>query len=479
MSLTRILFWLGSVLIICAGLMLFGGLVGVAVGEFQQAGIMAILSLCVGVLGAMLIAVTRGTLSAGSNGEAILFLSLYWVVVPVLLSLPYIVLVPDMTRLGAYFEGVSAFTTTGASRLTPSDLPDTLLFWRSLVQWFGGVSVSTFAIVVLAAINTTGTGIHRSLLFTQKKGELFSRLLAIGQLVAGIYLFIALAGFIVMTVSGAPVFEALCLSLSGVATGGLMPRAGPLSLYMPTFSVIVLTFVCLLGAMNVAVMWDAFRLRNLRNLLRMLGNVEHRAIWVAIGILALLGTVYAGLQNFGPLLIDAAFFVSTAGFQNEVVTIDMIPPTVLITVALVGGSALSTAGGIKIVRVLLLFRHLRTDLGRLTHPSRVVPLQFRAQTVSDDAFLSIWMYFLAYIIVLGLGIAALGLVGLDLADSIATGAASLSNMGPLLPLTLPESGLTYAQFTPGQMIVSATLMLIGRVEVLAVIVLLTPTFWRQ
>ena len=157
------------------------------------------------------------------------------------------------------------------------------------MQWAGGVSVATFAVVVLAAVNQTGTGIHKSMLYTLKGGRLFSRLSGIGALVSGVYLFLALVGFILMTLGGAPAFDAICLALSGVSTGGLTPRAGPLQLYVPPFAATVLAILCVLGAMNVAAIWDFLRFRKMTHTLRLIFNVEHRALLAILSILILVG----------------------------------------------------------------------------------------------------------------------------------------------------------------------------------------------
>jgi len=439
---------------------------------------MAAFGVSVGVFGWLLVMLSAGFDARESKSEALLFLILFWIIVPAVLCLPFRYAGPCSTILSAYFESVSAFTTTGASRLNPEELSPVLLFWRSLLQWIGGVSVATFAVVILAAVNQTGTGIHKSMLYSLRGGKLFNRLSGIGGLVAGVYFFLAMIGFIFMTLGGAPAFDALCLSLSGVSTGGLTPRAGPLQLYIPPFAATVLGILCILGAMNVAVIWDYLRLRKIVHGMRLIFNVEHRALFVILAILVLIGVVFSGLASLGDLILDSAFFVSSAGFQYQVISLDLIPPVILITFALTGGSALSTAGGVKLIRILLLFRHLGTELSRLSHPSRVIPVTFRTRIIPDSAFLSIWMYFVAYTLAFGAGIAAFGVVGLGLDDAIASAAASLSNVGPLLGLTLPESGLTYAQFTDGQMSVSVALMLLGRIEVLAALALILPNFWR-
>jgi len=461
------------------GLYIISGLVALLGQDYTGTVSMGTFGVCIGVFGLLLVMLSSGFETRESKAEALLFLIVYWVLMPVMLALPFFFMGPSPTLLAAYFESVSAFTTTGATRLNPDELSPVLLFWRSIVQWIGGVSVATFAIVILAAVNQTGTGIHKSMLYTVSKGELFSRLIGIGKLVAGVYIFLSSVGFILMTFGGAPAFDALCLSLSGVSTGGLTPRAGPMQLYIPPFAATVLGILCVLGAMNVAVIWDFFRIRKGPYAQRMLFNVEHRAIFGIIGFLVVIGVFFSGMASLGDLIIDAAFFVSSAGFQYQVISLELIPPVVLITFALTGGSALSTAGGVKLIRILLLFRHLGTELSRLSHPSRVIPVKFRTQTIPDSAFLSIWMYFFAYTLAFGIGIAAFGVVGLPLDDAIASAAASLSNVGPLLGLTLPESGLTYAQFSDGQMGVGIVLMLLGRIEVLAAIALILPNFWKQ
>ena len=274
-------------------------------------------------------------------------------------------------------------------------------------------------------------------------------------------------------------FDALCLSLSGVATGGLTPQSGAISAYVGRVSSIILAIACFFGAMNLAIVWDALRLRRWRNIYNLVRNVEHRALFVIVMLLSIFGLFFVGFGHAFTLIIESLYFVSSAGFDYNVIGIEMLPPVILIAIALIGGSALSTAGGVKIIRILLLFRHLSTEMSRLSHPSRIVPVTFKKQHIPDRAFLSIWMYFFGYTLFFAFSVLALGATGLSFEDSVATGAASLSNIGPLLPATMPESGITYADFSSLQKLVSGVFMLIGRVEILAVLVLFTPSFWAR
>lgn len=476
---TRIVYWLGCAVILISVLMGATALAAFIMVDLEMVAVMGVTSISLAVFGCLFVLTTSKTPSRETNSDALVFLILFWGVIPMTAALPYWLTFPELGFLRSYFTSVSALTTTGANGYVVETLPATLILWQSLLQFFGGVCVATFAVVILAALNLTGTGVHRSALFTLKKGELFGRLIGIGRVIAGVYALIASICFILMALGGAPVFEALCLSLSGVSTGGMTPRSEDLFQYIPRFSVFVLALACGLGAMNVSVVWDAIRVRNWMYVRRLVTNIEHRTL-IAMGLaLTLCGVFYAGLQNLFPLFVEAIFFVSTAGFIYDPISLEQIPSVILISAALVGGSALSTAGGLKIIRVVLLFKHLATDISRSSHPSRVLPVQFKQRRVPDRAFLSIWLYFFGYTLVFGAGIVCLGAAGLDFIDATSVSGATLSNIGPLLPTTLPDTGLTWPDLTNMQMLVSSGLMLIGRVEVLAVLVFISPSFWRQ
>ncbi|MGJ8564130.1 MAG: TrkH family potassium uptake protein [Alphaproteobacteria bacterium] len=477
MAFNRIILWLGNSLILVACMLAMTAMSAVALGEFTEAVLFAGLTLSIGLVGIIFTATTRHTPGRESKTDALAFLLIFWIVLPVIFAAPYLVVGPAMSPYTAYFEAVSAVTTTGASTLDPDQLSGSLHIWRSFLQWMGGVIAATFAVVILAALNLRGTGVHRSMLFTFKKGELFGRLLGIGRVIAGIYAVISAFCFMGLLITGSSIFESLCLALTSVSTGGLTPRGGVLANYVHPVGAIALGISCLLGAFNVAILWDIVRLRNVRSLAALGRNIEFRAMAVLFAVLCLFGIIYTGHMHLFTVFIEGVFFVSSAGFDYHVIGLEMIPSVLLIAVALIGGSALSTAGGVKLIRLFLLFRHLGTDLNRLSHPSRTMPVMFRGQALPDTAFLSIWMYFFGYTIIFATGIMALSAAGQDFQVAVAASASSLANMGPLLDATLPTQ--TYAAFTVPQQVIAAVLMLIGRVEVLAAFAILSPGLWRS
>ncbi len=477
MAYSRIFLWLGYALVSCAVLMLVSALGGLVFREFPEAQLFLSLAFIVGVIGLIIIFVGQNAPTHESTRDALVFLVFFWLLVPVITCLPFLSL-PEINSFAlAYFEASSATTTTGASTLAPDLLPKSFLLWRALLQWSGGVMVATFAVVILAALNLTGIGEHRSSLFTLRRGEIFSRLLGIGKLIALLYAIIATICFVFLVISGTPIFEAICLGLSAVSTGGLVPRSGHMAEYVSGIGGIVLAITCLLGAANVSVLWDLLRRRNAVSLRETFLNIEHRGIFVIIAIMVLAGFLSTGAAHLYTVLVEAVFMASSTGFDYHVIGIDMVPSTLLIAFVLIGGSALSTAGGLKIIRILLLFRHLRTEIDRMSHPSRVMPVKFQGRTINDKAFLSIWMYFFGYTLVFALGITALGASGLEFTQAVSASASALSNTGPLLAATNPE--IAYSDMNVLSLSILTVIMLLGRIEVLAVFAVIAPSFWQN
>ena len=477
MVFARIIIWLGNTLIFCALMVILAALAAVVLAEYSSAIKFAALGASVGGLGAIFLLSSYKTDLQDNNSDSLLFLILFWAFVPYICAIPFMFEGGATNPLQAYFESVSAITTTGASTLDADSLSRTLLLWRSVLKWYGGVFATTFAVVILLAVNMTVTGVHRSILFTLERGNLLPRLLIVGRSVALIYLALGTFCFLGLAISGTPIFESMCLALTSISTGGLTPRSGVLAEYVNPFGGMIMALTCLFGAASIAILWDAFRLRSWISYKRLISNVEHRAMLIMCGIIILLGFMFVGPAHLLTIILEAVFFVSSAGFDYHVIGVDMIPPTPLIVVALIGGAALSTAGGLKIIRFLLLFRHFATDIGRLTHPSRVIPVKFRGRLIPDRAFLSIWMYFFGYTFLFALAILSLGLSGMDFELATIASAAGLSNMGPLLTITSLEA--SYSDFTDAQLTLFSFIMLVGRVEVLALMAVMFPSAWRH
>ncbi|WP_017930544.1 TrkH family potassium uptake protein [Robiginitomaculum antarcticum] len=479
MAITRLIFWLGNSFILCAFILAIAVFGAVVMAEFPIAVIFAGSAFFSALIGGILRLITQDTGSHETQVDALVFLLLFWVSTPLLLSIPFWLSGATGSGVQAYFEAVSAFTTTGATTLTPEDLPRSLIIYQCLVQFIGGVITATFAVAILAAINLGGTGVHISKLFTLQRGDIFSRLFKVGRTVGAVYLSISAICFLLMAMGGTSIFNAFCLSLTSISTGGITPQSGPLSSYVGRFATGVMAITCILGAANIGVLSDILKRTspNNRSIRHFFSNIEHRGLIAIMILLIAFGLMFSGLGEAFNIIVESAFMVSSAGFDYEVIGIDMLPPAFLIMIALIGGSALSTAGGLKIIRLILLFSHAATDLDRMSHPSRVKLVQFKGQKLPDSLFLSIWMYFFGYTLVFVGGIVALAAAGITFEYAVALSAAGLSNIGPLLSATFPE--LSYSNLNGLQLSAMSVLMLIGRVEVLAALAAFSPSLWRK
>jgi len=469
---------LGAILAVLALLAFSAALFGAASGEPGPALALVstgLLSLFLGVSGFLL----GRNLQAGSGArEGVAMLLLAWTLAPLVAALGFVG-PGGLTYPDALFEAVSAATTTGASLLDPAAAPSTLILWRSLLEWAGGYLSILMILVILVALNLTGPGVHRSTLFTIGQEGLFRRFSHITGVAGVIYLLVTAAAFFGLAVSGAEVLDALNLALSAPATGGTSPSPGAVSDYVPDGGLIVLGVVLFLGSVNYALLWEAWRDSVMRG--DIVRDPETRGLAGAVlAIFAVLMLTGSGVRfaDFAERFHDAVALISTSGRFADPDAMRALPPTLLMAAVLIGGSALSTAGGLKIIRVILLVRHARVELRKLSYPSSIQLVRFRDRIIPDSTFVSLWIYFLGYTGVLALLIVGVGAAGEGLDIAAPAAVAALSNAGPLFYVTGPEA-VGYGDLSPAARWVLAAGMILGRMEVLAALAAVAPGLWRR
>ncbi|MBV5258641.1 TrkH family potassium uptake protein [Synechococcus moorigangaii CMS01] len=353
----------------------------------------------------------------------------------------------------AVFEAVSALTTTGATLTDPDTMPRSLVVWRSMLQWLGGLATLVLAVTVLAGLDDRRAGLRRSSLLTIESGDLFSNLGRALIRLGGVYAGITVIGFLALAFAGASSFEALNLSLSGISTGGYLPRGGELTEWLPGPAIAVLAALCVLGAGNMAVLYEHV---SRGRVTRRFGDVRAMLILsVACGVtVAIAVSPAAGLAGF----FDALFAVTTAGYSVSPEGAGL-PAIALLTLALAGGAAVSTSGGIKMARLRLLLKRAGRDILLLVQPSSVGDSRFAGRAVNEAALVSVWAYALAYPVVLALGALALGPFAADMGLAWSVAGAALTNAGPI-------AGQAYGDVGSGGLIIASILMILGRIEIL-------------
>lgn len=490
----KIIFHLMGLLLVCnGGFMLVAALVSGLYKDgvtFQIAisGITTILA------GGLLMFNTREHKKEVKKREGYLIVTLGWLVMVISGMLPYLIskTIPDVTN--AFFETMSGYTTTGASILNDIEiLPKGILFWRSMTHWIGGMGIIVLAIAILPILGIGGMQLFAAEAPGPSADKLHPRITDTAKRLWFIYVGYTVAETILLKVAGMDFFDAINHSMATLSTGGFSTKNASLAYWsnQPLIQYIVILFMFLAGS-NFVLSYFAFK----GKIQKILKDEEFKyyggliLIFVVITALVIYFKANVPVSDYHPMVfgelessIRHALFqivavVTTTGF----VTADFTSWTPFLTVfffglMFLGGSAGSTAGGVKVVRHLLTIKNGLLEFKRTLHPNAIIPVRYNNKTVSGDIIYTILAFFVLYMLAFIIGSLVLGLMGLDFESAIGGAASSLGNVGPafgsLNPLSnfndLPMLGKWWCAF----------LMLIGRLELFTVLILFTPFFWKK
>ena len=441
-------------------------------------GVTALLCLAVGLpLSRMRTAKTRL-----QNRDGFVCVALCWVVLSVFGALPYFLSHAVPTYIDALFETASGFTTTGASVFASVEpLDRSLLFWRSLTQWLGGMGV---LVLLLALLPKLGEG-SVNLMKAESPGPISSKLLPrtndTAKMLYSIYILLTAALTLSLRLAGLPWFDAVNTALTTISTGGFSVRDASISYYASSAVNWILIFFMFLSSINFSLLFMLIT-RRAREALR---SEELRVyIGIVFGSTALIAAdlvIKTGLDVYHAIE-QAAFqvttIISTTGFYTE--DYDLWPHfcrSILLLVMFVGGCAGSTAGGVKVSRILLLFKGLRRELRRILHTREVRPITLDGQRVEEDTISAVSAFFFSYVVILLLCTTVVSLDEVNLATSLSATMTSISNVGPALSLAGPTRN--FAFFSPLSKLTLSFTMLLGRLEIMPLLVLFLPSVWQR
>jgi trk system potassium uptake protein len=404
-----------------------------------------------------------------------------WVVLPMAGALPLIMGAPGLGPTDAYFEAVSGMTTTGTTVIVGlDDLPRGTNLWRGILQWLGGLGILIVAMIFLPIMKVGGMQFFRSEGF-DTLGKILPRAFDISIALIQVYVLLTIACMAVYRVLGIPAFEAVVHALSTVSTGGFsssdlsfgqFPGAPQVAaaVFMVLASLPFVRFVQLAQG-QVMPMWQD---RQVRAYLR----------WIAyaVGMVTLYEVLAKGtpiLSTAREVLFNIVSIFSGTGFTS--VDLALWSPfgfVVLIIVGLIGGCTSSTACSIKVFRFLVLFEAIRAQLRRLRSPNAVTLLRYQGRHLDAEVVDSVILFFTLFMATFGVLTIALSLTGLDLKASITAAWTSIANVGPVFGGQVEATGAVsgFPDTAKWLMIVG---MLLGRLELLAMFVLLLPAFWRN
>ena len=425
---------------------------------------------------------SKGVKKDMGKREGYIIVSLVWVVFSIFGCLPYLFsgAIPSVTD--AFFETMSGFTTTGSSILNNiEELPHGILFWRSLTQWLGGMGI---IVMFLAILPTLGIG-GRELFVAEVPGpapdKLTPRIKETARNLWGLYASFTFVECILLMLGGMSFFDAINHSLTTMATGGYSTKQASVGYFDSAYIQYViiafmfiagtnftLSYAMLTGRISKVFKDEEFRFYSLVILLF--------SVVIAVGVVV---TSQMGIeQAFRDSLFTVVSIITTTGYATVDYLIWMPLLGMLIFVLMfVGGSAGSTGGGVKVVRILLLFKNSFHELKRLIHPNAVIPIRYNQRVVDQRTITNILAFFVFYIIIFMSSTVLMSFWSSDIFSALSAVATTLGNIGPgfgeIGPMEnfskLPDLAKWFLSF----------LMLLGRLELFTVLVLFSPSFWKD
>ena len=416
------------------------------------------------------------------NKEGYIIVTGIWLIFSLFGTLPFILSGAIKSFGDAFFESMSGFTTTGATILTDIEsLPHGILFWRSLTQWIGGIGIIFISLSLFPVLKSINIQLSATEFSGQPTDKIHPRIKDAAKRLITIYFLITLTEVILLAFGGMPVFDAFCHSFSTLSTGGFSTRNNGIAAFATPYIKIVLTIFMFIAGTNLTLVYFALK----GNFRKIIGNNEFLFYSVICIVFILIGAFVLRYNSgfaSGEALINSAFHVvsiiTTTGFYTMDYNLwGNIMITLLFILMFTGGTAGSTSGGIKIARLLLITKNNRQELKRLVHPNAFIPVKSDKHIVSQSIIYNLLVFITLYFIILCFGTFIISIMGYDIITSFSTSASMLGNIGPGLGTFGPFTNYSTLPIA-GKFFLSG-LMLLGRLELISVIILFTKSFYKH
>jgi trk system potassium uptake protein TrkH len=459
-----------------------------AVALYQNDGAADDFARCAGVTilaGAALWATTRARRQELQPRDGFLLVSLVWTVLPAIAAVPLVTELGDLSFVDAYFEAVSGLTTTGASVFSSVErLPVSINVWRTQLVWLGGMGILVFAVAILPLLAVGGAQIFRSETpGPMRETRLTSRIAETARGLWLVYWALTAACLLGYRLAGMGWLDAMMHAFATLGLGAFTPHDDSFAFFASVRVELVAIVFMTLAGLNFGTHFLAVQRRSLGVYRRDPESIPYLVVLAAsvLGIalyLWLRGT-YAG---FPTALRHSAFNVvsmaTTAGFSTvDFAAWPVFAPLLMLFLCTFATCSGSTGGGIKLLRAQLQVKQAARELKRIVHPRAYIPVKLGGTAVENNIVFAVLGFMLVYGAVLVIATLLLALSGLDATSSFSAVIACLNNTGPGLDKVGPTS--SYAFLSDFQKCVCTATMLLGRLEVFALVVVFTPSFWRQ
>ncbi len=434
------------------------------------------------VAGAFLFLTRSSSHSHPSFKDGFLFVVGGWAIVALLGAMPFYLSGVIPSFCDAYFETISGFTTTGASILTEiQSLPRSILYWRSLTHWLGGMGIVVLTVAILPLLGVGGLQLVKAEAPGPTVDKITPRIAETAKYLWYIYLGMTVAETLLLMGGGMDFLDALTHTFGTLATGGFSTKNTSVAYYNSAYIDWVITFFMVAAGMNFVL---HFRL--LTGHASSLKNNSELKAYLLIFVTATIVIAWKLNLEVYPAFTDAlrysafqvASILTTTGFATaDYETWPHVTQAILFLMMFVGGCSGSTGGGVKVIRVITLFKQALNEMKYLIHPKAVFPLRLSGQVVRKNIVYAISGFFFLYMTIVLVVTFIVSLSGVDLLSSVATALATVGNIGPGFGVVGPTEN--YAHFSDPIKWTLSFAMLAGRLELYTVLVLFTPMFWKR
>ena len=471
---------IGRIVMAEAGLLILPVLVSLYYGETTALHALLITAGIALAVGLLLVIVSRTKNRSIYAGEGFVSVAFAWMILSAIGALPFYISGAIPSYVDALFETVSGFTTTGASIIQNVEIIEkSLLFWRSFTHWVGGMGVLVFVMAIIPG-NTKGTmNVMRAEMPGPIIGKLVPRIKDTAKILYLIYIALTALEITMLYAGGMPLFDSVVHTLGTAGTGGFGIKADSIASYTPYMQWVITVFMLIFG-LN-------FNLYYLILMRRIRSVLKSEELWCYVGIVvfavaAITANVYSMYDSFSAAFRHSAFQVSsiitTTGFTTT--NFDLWPgfsKGILFTLMFIGGCAGSTAGGLKVSRVVMLFKLIGREIRKILHPRSVNKISFEGKSVDENTLDSVTVYLVIYIVCFVAIFLLLCIEPFSLETNISAAAACYNNVGPGFAGVGPTTNFSaYSDFST---IVLSFAMLLGRLEIFPLIIAISPSTWSR
>lgn len=490
MRAVAVFYVLGWALASIAAAMLVPIVFAIALDSVAHVQAFAVPAIAIGFLAGCMIMAFRSSAQFSGRRQSLLLLALMWTIVPLAAAFPFYASGFPKGAIAAYFEATSGFTTTGATVITKlGETPASIIIWRALLQWLGGLATLVSLAALLGPLSGSVIEDRQLRLIGHAAQGTLQHLREAIASILPLFSALTAACFIVLTLCGIPAFDAFCLSLSALSTGGFMPRDGTIILYGSPLAELALAIFMVVGA--ISIIWiraiTQFRWSIVRE------TREPFVIFWSVGLLGLLIAVLVIVKARGfdistishsltLGIATAASLVSTTGLRVSEQSLATVPYLGFLLICIVGGGRFSTAGGLKVHRVMTMLRQVGREMRLLIYPHGVRPLRHGAEALDVEVVKAVWITMTAFMLTIGSVALIVAWSGVPFGGAIMAAAGAVSNMGQVYDFAQPGSypnAPSYAGMSPASQLALCAGMVFGRFEILSLMGIFLSVFWRD